>query len=138
MQPSVLPASFPNLFVNGSTGIAVGMATNMAPHNLGEVVDAVIFAIDNPDAPPEAYLDFVKAPDFPTGGYIVGTAGIRDAMLTGRGSIKIRAVSDVEEVARGERPLSSPSSRTSRRPIVSSRRSPTSSTTNDRGDHRHP
>jgi len=100
-QPTVLPARFPNLIVNGSQGIAVGMATNMAPHNLGEVIDAVIFAIDNPDAPPEAYLDFVKAPDFPTGGYIVGTTGSREAILTGRGSIKIRAVCDVEEVRKG-------------------------------------
>ncbi len=101
MQPTVLPARFPNLIVNGSQGIAVGMATNMAPHNLGEVIDAVVFAIDNPDAPPEAFLEYIKAPDFPTGGYIVGTRGSRDALLTGRGSIKVRAVCDVEEVRKG-------------------------------------
>ena len=101
LQPTVLPARFPNLIVNGSQGIAVGMATNMAPHNLGEVIDAVIYTIDNPDAPPEAFLDLIKGPDFPTGGYIVGNKGIRDAILTGRGSIKIRAVCDVEEVRKG-------------------------------------
>ena len=97
-EPSVLPARFPNLLVNGSQGIAVGMATNMAPHNLSEVIDAVLFGIDNPDAPVEDYLQFVKGPDFPTGGYIVGTRGSKDALLTGRGSIKIRAVTDVQEV----------------------------------------
>ena len=101
-EPTVLPARFPNLLVNGSTGIAVGMATNMAPHNLGEVVDAVLYSIDNPDAPPEAYLDYVKGPDFPTGGYILGNSGIREALLTGRGSIKIRAVTDVQEVRKGK------------------------------------
>lgn len=100
-EPTVLPARFPNLLVNGSTGIAVGMATNMAPHNLGEVTDAIIFAIDNPDARPEEFLDFIKGPDFPTGGYILGNAGIRDALLTGRGSIKMRAVTDVQEVRKG-------------------------------------
>ena len=100
-EPKVLPARFPNLLVNGSTGIAVGMATNMAPHNLGEVTDAIIYAIDNPDARPEEFLDFIKGPDFPTGGYILGNSGIRDALLTGRGSIKMRAVTDVQEVRKG-------------------------------------
>ena len=97
-EPSVLPARFPNLLANGSQGIAVGMATNMAPHNLGEIIDGVMFGIDNPDAPVEDYLQFVKGPDFPTGAYIVGTRGSKDALLTGRGSIKIRAVTDVQEV----------------------------------------
>ncbi len=100
-QPSVLPSRFPNLLVNGSTGIAVGMATNMPPHNLNEVIAAVTFALDNPDAPAEAYLDFVKGPDFPTGGLIVGRRGIQDALLTGRGSVKVRAVTEMEELPRG-------------------------------------
>ncbi len=102
LQPEVLPARFPNLIVNGSQGIAVGMATNMAPHNLGEVIDAVMYAIDNPDAPVEDYLKIVKGPDFPTGAYIVGTRGVKDALLTGRGSIKMRAVTDVQEVRKGK------------------------------------
>lgn len=101
VEPSVLPSRFPNLLVNGSTGIAVGMATNMAPHNLGEVIDAVIHGLDNPDAGPEEYLDFIQGPDFPTGGLIVGRKGVRDALLTGRGSVKIRAVTDLQEVGKG-------------------------------------
>ncbi|MFQ5967445.1 MAG: DNA gyrase subunit A [Acidimicrobiia bacterium] len=100
-EPTVLPARFPSLLVNGSAGIAVGMATNIPPHNLGEVIDAVVFAIDNPDAPAEDFLQFVKGPDFPTGGYIVGTEGIRDALLTGRGSVRMRAVTEIEELAKG-------------------------------------
>jgi DNA gyrase subunit A len=100
-QPEVLPARFPNLLVNGSQGIAVGMATNIPPHNLNEVVDACIHVIDNPDATVEELLDFVKGPDFPTGGYLVGTAGIRDALRTGRGSVKIRGVCDVQEIRKG-------------------------------------
>jgi DNA gyrase subunit A len=100
-QPSVLPARFPNLLVNGSQGIAVGMATNIPPHNLGEVIDACIHVIDNPDASTEELMQFVKGPDFPTGGYLVGTAGIRDALRTGRGSVKIRAVCDVHEIRKG-------------------------------------
>jgi DNA gyrase subunit A len=99
-EPSVLPSRFPNLLVNGSTGIAVGMATNMAPHNLSEVVDAVLYAIDHPDATAEDLSAFVKGPDFPTGAYIVGNKGIKDALLTGRGSIKMRAVTDVVEMPR--------------------------------------
>ncbi|NNL98169.1 MAG: DNA gyrase subunit A [Acidimicrobiia bacterium] len=101
LQPEVLPGRFPNLLVNGSTGIAVGMATNIPPHNLGEVVDACIHMLDNPKATTEDLMEFVKGPDFPTGGYIVGTDGIRDALMTGRGSIKIRAVTDVDEVRKG-------------------------------------
>ncbi len=97
-EPTVLPARFPNLLVNGSTGIAVGMATNIAPHNLSEVVEACLHVLDNPDATPEDLLQFVRAPDFPTGAYIVGSAGAREALLTGRGSVKMRAVTDVVEL----------------------------------------
>jgi len=97
-EPTVLPARFPNLLANGSTGIAVGMATNIPPHNLREVIDACLYGLDHPEATSEDLAEFVKGPDFPTGGYIVGTAGIRDALLTGRGSVKMRAVTDVVEV----------------------------------------
>jgi len=99
-EPTVMPSRYPNLLVNGSTGIAVGMATNIPPHNLGEIVDAVLYAIDHPDATAEDLLEFVKGPDFPTGAYIVRNSGIRDALLTGRGSVKMRAVADVVETAR--------------------------------------
>ena len=101
-EPSVLPARFPNLLVNGSTGIAVGMATNIPPHNLGEVVDATIAMIDNPDITAEQLLEFVKGPDFPNGGIIMGRQGVYDALLTGRGSIKVRAHCTIEEM-RGDR-----------------------------------
>ena len=97
-EPTVLPARFPNLLANGSTGIAVGMATNIPPHNLREVIDACLYGLNHPEATAEDLAEFVKGPDFPTGGYIVGTAGIRDALLTGRGSVKMRAVTDVVEV----------------------------------------
>jgi len=97
-EPTVLPSRYPNLLVNGSTGIAVGMATNIAPHNLTEVVDACLHMLENPDATAEELLEFVKAPDFPTGAYIVGNKGARDALLTGRGSVKMRAVTDVVEL----------------------------------------
>src|SRR5204862_8351245 len=90
-EPVVLPARFPNLLVNGAQGIAVGMATNIPPHNLVEVVDATLHLIDNPDATPDDLMAFVKGPDFPTGAYILGRAGIMDAYRTGRGSIKMRA-----------------------------------------------
>jgi DNA gyrase subunit A len=100
-QPSVLPARFPNLLVNGSQGIAVGMATNIPPHNLGEVIDACVHVIDNPDAGSEELMQFVKGPDFPTGGFLVGTTGIRDALTTGRGSVKLRGVCDVQEIRKG-------------------------------------
>jgi DNA gyrase subunit A len=100
-EPVVLPARFPNLLVNGSTGIAVGMATNIPPYNLREVVDAAIYALENPDAPVEDFLEFVKGPDFPTGGYLVGTRGIKEALTTGRGSVKMRAVTDVQEIRKG-------------------------------------
>ena len=100
-EPEVLPSRFPNLLVNGSQGIAVGMATNIPPHNLGEVAEACRYGLEHPDAPPEDYLKIVKGPDFPTGGYVMGTDGIREALLTGRGSIKMRAVADIEEIRKG-------------------------------------
>jgi DNA gyrase subunit A len=100
-QPVVLPARFPNLLVNGSGGIAVGMATNIPPHNLGEVIDAVVHYLDNPEATSKDLMKFVKAPDFPTGGIVMGRDGIRDAYATGRGSIKVRAVVSVEEGSGG-------------------------------------
>jgi len=95
-EPVVLPARFPNLLVNGSSGIAVGMATNIPPHNLSELLDALIYMIDNKDAKLEDILQFVKGPDFPTGGIIYGKSGILDAYKTGRGSIKIRAKHHIE------------------------------------------
>ena len=97
----VLPARFPNLLVNGSQGIAVGMATNIPPHNLGEVIDATIHLIDHPEATPDDLMQFVKGPDFPTGGSILGRAGIIDAYRTGRGSVKMRATATIEEGKRG-------------------------------------
>ncbi|HSF87360.1 MAG TPA: DNA gyrase subunit A [Acidimicrobiia bacterium] len=97
-EPTVLPARYPNLLVNGSTGIAVGMATNIPPHNLSEVVDACLYALDHPEATAEDLTRFVKGPDFPTGAYILGNKGIRDALLTGRGSVRMRAVTDVVEI----------------------------------------
>jgi DNA gyrase subunit A len=101
-EPSVMPARFPNLLVNGSTGIAVGMATNIPPHNLSEVIDATVAMIDNPDITAEQLLEYVKGPDFPNGGIIMGRQGVYDALLTGRGSIKVRAHCTIEEM-RGER-----------------------------------
>ena len=100
-EPSVLPARFPNLLVNGSQGIAVGMATNIPPHNLGEIIDATIHLIDNPEATSDDLMAFVKGPDFPTGGYILGKAGIMDAYRTGRGSVKMRAKASIEDGKRG-------------------------------------
>ncbi len=100
-EPSVLPARFPNLLVNGSQGIAVGMATNIPPHNLGEVVDACLYGLDNPDATVEEFMQFVKGPDFPTGGYLIGHAASKEALAGGRGSVKIRAVADVQEIRKG-------------------------------------
>jgi DNA gyrase subunit A len=100
-EPTVLPARVPNLLINGSSGIAVGMATNMPPHNLGEVSDAIFWALDNYEADEEstlaACMEFVKGPDFPTYGLIVGGQGIRDAYTTGRGSVRMRGVVDIEE-----------------------------------------
>ena len=91
-QPVVLPGRFPNLLVNGAAGIAVGMATNIPPHNLGEIIDAITHYLDHPEATTADLMKFVKAPDFPTGATIMGRQGIRDAYETGRGSIKVRAV----------------------------------------------
>ena len=110
-EPTVLPAPFPNLLVNGSTGIAVGMATNIPPHNMREVIDAAIWTIESGfgDAPPSlaekqrALLEIVKGPDFPTGGYIVGSQGIRQALLTGRGSVLMRAKAEIEDSKKGDR-----------------------------------
>lgn len=96
-EPTVLPSKIPNLLVNGASGIAVGMATNMAPHNLGEVVDAIIGYVDNKDIEDEELLHFVKAPDFPTGGIIYGVDGAREALLTGRGRVVIRGKAEIEE-----------------------------------------
>jgi len=98
LEPLVLPAAFPNLLVNGATGIAVGMATNMAPHNLGEVVAAAKHLIDNPKATLKALMKFVPAPDFPTGGEIVGLDGVAEAYETGRGSFRVRATVTIEKV----------------------------------------
>jgi len=100
-EPQVLPARFPNLLVNGSQGIAVGMATNIPPHNLGEVIDAVVHLLAHPEATSDELMAFVKGPDFPTGGLIMGRAGIMDAYRTGRGSIKLRAVAEIVEDKRG-------------------------------------
>ena len=96
-EPVVLPARFPNLLVNGSQGIAVGMATNIPPHNLGEVIDATVHLLDHPDATPDDLMQFVKGPDFPTGGLILGRQGILDAYRTGRGSIRMRARAEIQE-----------------------------------------
>ena len=96
-EPVVLPARFPNLLVNGSQGIAVGMATNIPPHNLGEVIDAVVHLLDNTEATSDDLMHFVKGPDFPTGAQILGRQGILDAFRTGKGSIKMRAVAEVDE-----------------------------------------
>ena len=101
-QPSVLPSRFPNLLVNGSAGIAVGMATNIPPHNLGEVIDGIVAMIDDPSIDVERLLRHIKGPDFPTGGYIVGRSGIRDAYRSGRGRIVMRARAHIEELRGGK------------------------------------
>ncbi len=101
-EPVVLPSKVPNLLVNGSAGIAVGMATNMPPHNLGEVVDAIKFAIDNPDADVPELMQYIKGPDFPTGGTIHGIGGIVSAYKTGRGKIKVRSKTHFEEKSNGK------------------------------------
>ena len=102
LEPSVLPARFPNLVVNGSTGIAVGMATNIAPHNLGETIDACVALIDNPDLTTVELMQYIKGPDFPTGGYILGRSGIRQAFETGRGTIIMRSKTKIEEMPNGK------------------------------------
>lgn len=101
-EPVVLPARIPNLLINGSAGIAVGMATNIPPHNIGEVIDGVIMLIDNPDISPKELMMTVKGPDFPTGGIIMGRDGIRDAYTTGRGVIRVRAEARIERMVNGK------------------------------------
>ena len=101
MQPNVLPSRFPNLLVNGSSGIAVGMATNIPPHNLGEVIDGVVKLIDNPDVTTQELMECIKGPDFPTGGIILGRKGIYDTYATGRGRIVTRAKTEVEPMPNG-------------------------------------
>src|SRR5690554_3751945 len=97
-EPTVLPARFPNMLVNGAGGIAVGMATNIPPHNLGEVIEATLALIESPDLTIEDLMEFVPAPDFPTGGIILGRSGARKAYLEGRGSVIIRAKTRIEEI----------------------------------------
>ncbi len=104
-EPCVLPAKFPNLLVNGAGGIAVGMATNIPPHNLGEVIDATVALIDDPSLEPEALLELLPGPDFPTGGLILGRTGIRQAYLTGRGSILMRAKVAIESLRKDREAL---------------------------------
>jgi len=104
-EPLVLPARLPNLLVNGSSGIAVGMATNIPPHNLGEVIDGMIMLIDNPNTEVTELMKVIKGPDFPTGGIIFGKKGIKDAYRTGRGSIRVRADVDIEEIGSGRQAI---------------------------------
>ena len=100
-EPLVLPSKFPNLMVNGSSGIAVGMATNIPPHNINEVIDAVVVLLDNPEAGIEELMEQITGPDFPTGAFIVGTSGIKSAYRTGRGKLRLRAVAEIEENDKG-------------------------------------
>src|SRR5215204_2220598 len=100
-EPTVFPAAFPNLLVNGGTGIAVGMATNMPPHNLGEMIEGICAQIDNPDITIPELMKFVKGPDFPTGGIICGVEGIKNYFMTGRGSIRQRGKVGVEQMKGG-------------------------------------
>jgi DNA gyrase subunit A len=97
-EPKVLPSRMPNLLVNGAAGIAVGMATNIPPHNLGEVVDAIQHLVDNPDADADQLMEFIKGPDFPTGGVILGTGGYKEAYRTGRGRVRVRAKAHTEQL----------------------------------------
>jgi DNA gyrase subunit A len=99
-EPSVLPARLPNLLINGASGIAVGMATNMMPHNLSEVVDGIVATVDNPDITTAELMEFIKAPDFPTGGIIYGYEGVREAFETGRGRVVVRGKADIQEDGR--------------------------------------
>ena len=101
LEPSVLPSRFPNLLVNGSSGIAVGMATNIPPHNLGEVVDGIIATIDDPEITIDELMEYIKGPDFPTAGLIMGKSGIRSAYHTGRGKLVMRARAEIEELENG-------------------------------------
>jgi len=101
-QPAVLPSRFPNLLVNGAQGIAVGMATNIPPHNLGEVIDGIVAMIDNPDITTKELMKYIKGPDFPTGAVIMGRDGIKEAYETGRGRIRVRAKTQIEEMSGGK------------------------------------
>src|SRR5579875_1434666 len=101
-EPLVLPARFPNLLVNGSSGIAVGMATNIPPHNLQEVIAATIAYIDNPSIDIDGLMQHIKGPDFPTAGLILGRDGIRDAYLTGRGRVRVQAKAHIEPIGQGK------------------------------------
>ncbi|NIQ04065.1 MAG: DNA gyrase subunit A, partial [Nitrospinaceae bacterium] len=103
LEPTVLPAAFPNLLVNGSSGIAVGMATNIPPHNLGEVIDAVLYLMDHPDCGIDDLINLVPGPDFPTAGLVYGTAGLRAAYHRGKGQIKVRARVEIETNGKGDR-----------------------------------
>ena len=101
-EPTVLPAKLPNLLLNGATGIAVGMATNIPPHNLGEIVDGTLALIDNPELTPLDLMEYIKGPDFPTGGIIDGDKGIKDAYMTGRGKVRVRGKIETEELKNGK------------------------------------
>lgn len=101
-EPVVLPSKFPNLMVNGSSGIAVGMATNIPPHNLNEIVDGIVMLIDNPDSTIEDLMTVIKGPDFPTGAHIIGKDAIKSAFETGRGKIKVRAFAEIEDMGKGK------------------------------------
>ena len=101
-EPTVLPARFPNLLVNGSSGIAVGMATNIPPHNMREVVEGMCCLIDNPNAELDEIMEYIKGPDFPTAGIIMGAKGIKEAYATGRGKIYVRARAEIVET-KGDR-----------------------------------
>jgi DNA gyrase subunit A len=103
VEPSVLPSKIPNLIINGSSGIAVGMATNIPPHNLGEIIDGLVMMIDNQDTTIKDLMKKIKGPDFPTGGAIHGRQGILDAFTTGRGLLRVRATADIEEYTKGQR-----------------------------------
>jgi len=100
-EPTVLPTNIPNLLINGASGIAVGMATNMMPHNLTECVDGIIAAIDNPEITIDELMEFIKAPDFPTGGIIYGMNGVKEAFHTGRGRVVLRAKAEIESDSAG-------------------------------------
>jgi DNA gyrase subunit A len=100
-EPTVMPTKFPNLLVNGASGIAVGMATNMMPHNLSEVCAAIIAAVDKPEIDVEELMEYVKAPDFPTGGIIFGLSGAREGFRTGRGRCVVRAKTEIETDDKG-------------------------------------
>ena len=102
-EPIVLPARYPNLLVNGADGIAVGMATNIPPHNLGEVIDGAIALIDNPEISVDELMDYIPAPDFPTGGILMGRSGVRNAYRTGRGGFVLRSKCEIEEYNNGTR-----------------------------------